>query len=296
MQRIVLSASRRTDIPAFYMPWFMDRIDAGAFEVPHPFGGRPAVVPATPDRVHTIVFWSKDFGPFLHNGYGDLLTRQGYRLFFNFTINSTHAILEPAVPSLKARLDQLSALCDRFGPERIQWRFDPICCYVEPSGRTGDNTAEFEAIARRAAESGLTTCITSFVDLYRKVRRRCDHSPLTLLDPSMNEKIERIRHMAAVLGPLGISLCLCCEKSLLAALPVGLNVTRASCIPNHRLAALHGSDVSLQRDSGQRVAAGCGCRVAKDIGSYALHPCRHNCLFCYANPQVDQGRSQAALP
>ena len=294
MQRIVLSASRRTDIPAFYMPWFMNRIAMGFFEVPHPFGGRTTLVPATADRVHTIVFWSKNFGPFLQCGHGDQLVRKGYHLFFNFTINAANPLLEPGVPGIEERLDQLARLCERFGPARIQWRFDPICHYRTPSGETGHNARGFAAIARRAADLGITMCITSFVDLYRKVQRRCGNSPLALFDPPMSDKVDRIMGMAAFLDTLGMSLRLCCEKPLLEALPAASGVRRASCIPNHRLAALHATDVSLRRDTGQRVAAGCGCRVSRDIGSYALHPCRHDCLFCYANPESDQKQRQAA--
>ena len=80
--KIVLSASRRTDIPAFYMPWFMEQIKNGRFPVVNPFNRRESIVPATPDQVHSIVFWSKDFGNFLKNDFGQWLQKQGYHLFF----------------------------------------------------------------------------------------------------------------------------------------------------------------------------------------------------------------------
>lgn len=287
MQRLVLSASRRTDIPAFYMPWFMEQIGKGCFEVPHPYGGPTARVPAAPDQIHTIVFWSKNFGPFLEGAYGRRLLDRGYNLYFNFTINSENPVLEPQVPPLMERLSQLERLADLFGPKTIQWRFDPICYYKEASGREGDNVDQFTRIARRASGTGIDTCITSFVDLYRKVIRRLSASALTLYDPPMAYKIEQIADMAGFLEPLGLSLELCCENELLAALPEKVNATAAACIPNHRLAELYGSDVTLRRDSGQRVASGCGCRHSRDIGSYRLHPCHHNCLFCYANPAID---------
>jgi hypothetical protein len=85
--KIVISASRRTDIPAFYMPWFMEQISKGVFEVVNPFNQHVSVVPAMADRVHTIVFWSKNFGPFIDHGYDQQLLELGYHLFFNFTIN-----------------------------------------------------------------------------------------------------------------------------------------------------------------------------------------------------------------
>ena len=79
--KIVLSASRRTDIPAFYMPWFMARIKKGQFTVINPFNRREAIVPATPDHVHSIVFWSKDFGTFINKNYGQQLQKKGYNYF-----------------------------------------------------------------------------------------------------------------------------------------------------------------------------------------------------------------------
>ena len=86
--QIVISASRRTDIPAFYMDWFMEQIKKEVFEVTNPYNRRKSIVPATPDKVHTIVFWSKNFAPFIKGRFGQTLLRMGYNLFFNFTINS----------------------------------------------------------------------------------------------------------------------------------------------------------------------------------------------------------------
>jgi hypothetical protein len=296
MHRIVLSASRRTDIPAFYMPWFMAQIEKGGFEIPHPYGAAPVRVPAAAEQVHTIVFWSKNFGPFLDGEYGQALIQKGYHLFFNFTINSPHPILEPGVPPLSDRLAQLERLADLFGARTIQWRFDPICYFITDDGREGDNLDRFPDIAERAAGAGVGICITSFVDLYRKVVRRTSASGLSLYDPPLARKVDQIVSMARCLEKLGIQLMLCCEKEVLAALPTGVDVVGAACIPNHRLAELYGPDVTLRHDTGQRVAAGCGCRHSRDIGSYRLHPCYHDCLFCYANPVSDTagGRHETA--
>ena len=140
-KQIVISASRRTDIPAFYLEWFMDRIARGSFEVTNPYNRKVSVIPATPEKVHTIVFWSKDFGPFLKDGIGDRLLQHGFHLFFNFTLNSQVPLLEPRVPSLDARLRQLEELSNRFGPRVIHWRFDPICFYRSENGDLQHNLA-----------------------------------------------------------------------------------------------------------------------------------------------------------
>jgi hypothetical protein len=87
-----------------------------------------------------------------------------------------------------------------------------------------------------------------------------------------------------VLSALGIGLFTCCENETLAALPARSTIAPAACIPNDRLMRLYGGRLSLQRDSGQRRSAGCGCRKSVDIGSYDRHRCPHGCLYCYANP------------
>ena len=283
--KVVLSASRRTDIPAFYMPWFMKGIKSGVFEVVNPFNRRVKKVPATPTDVHTIVFWSKNFGLFLKEGYGHNLQKAGYNLFFNFTINSYAPILEPHVPPLDVRLEQLEQLSDRFGSRAINWRFDPICFFRTRKGVVEDNLNDLNRIAEKAAECGISGCITSFMDPYPKIKSRLATMPnFSFSDPSLEIKKEIILKMEQALISDNINLKLCCEKEVLDALPATTTVTESSCIPNDLLVELFGGNLSLKKDTGQRVQKGCGCKVSVDIGSYDHHPCYHNCLFCYANP------------
>jgi hypothetical protein len=151
-----------------------------------------------------------------------------------------------------------------------------------------DNLHQFSTIAEHASELEVTTCITSFVDHYRKVQRRFNRrSKMALTDPPLQEKISTITELANQVEPLGINLQLCCEKDLLEALPPGSAVTASACISNQRLEALYGPGISLARDCGQRHSTGCMCSISKDIGSYNLQPCGHDCLFCYANPSMD---------
>lgn len=289
MPEVVISASRRTDIPAFYMPWFMDCVRRGRFEVINPYNRQTYVVPATPDRVHSIVFWSKNFAPFIDRHDGETLQDMGYHLFFNFTINTPNPQLEPMMPPLTDRLSQLEQLAARFGPKCIQWRFDPICHFREPSGQVSHNLSSFKTIARAASNAGVSICITSFADLYRKVlQRMMRHSDLEPIALPMDQKLEMISKLANLLSGKGIELKLCCETEVLAALPAGVSATAAACIPNDRLIQLYGPGISLAKDSGQRRSRGCTCSVSKDIGSYNLHPCRHDCLYCYANPEMDR--------
>lgn len=288
--RIVISASRRTDIPAFYMKWFMQQIDNGFFEIVNPYNKRVSILTATPEKIHTIVFWSKNFGPFIQDGYGEKLEAMGYHLFFNFTVNSESDLLEPNVPPLRTRLEQMAYLSRHYDPRGITWRFDPICFYRATAGKVRHNLKDFEQIAEFIADCGITRCITSFVDLYAKIRRRTlafiktSMPDFAFIDPPPDKKLDILQRMETVLAKHHIRLQTCCENELIKALPSDSKISGASCIPNHLLAELFGGKLSLRKDAGQRRKQGCGCLQSVDIGSYDRHPCYHNCLFCYANP------------
>ncbi len=263
----------------------MERIKCGIFEVANPFNRYVRKIPATSDNVHTLVFWSKNFALFLAHNYGEKLQDAGYNLFFNFTINSDSPQLEPRVPPLAVRLSQLKQLCNRFGPRTINWRFDPICFFKDPTGRVKDNLGDLSLIAQTAAELGIKRCITSFMDRYPKIDRRLTARPgFSFIDPPLDAKRHTVIKMEQVLTSAKIGLMLCCEKEVAEMLPNGSTVTQSACIPNELLMELFGGKLSCRRDTGQRIQKGCGCRVSMDIGDYRLHPCYHNCLFCYANP------------
>ncbi len=283
--KIVISASRRTDIPAFYMDWFMKQIDKGVFEVTNPYNRRKFIVPATPDKIHTIVFWSKNFAPFIKGGFGETLLGMGYNLFFNFTINSNSPLLEPIVPSLKQRLVQLRALSRNYDSKTINWRFDPICFFKYEEKGIKDNLHDFARIGEWASRCGVSRCITSFMDHYAKIKKRIKSIPgFSFIDPTLSEKIEILLKMEKILSEKKIDLYTCCEKEVMNALPSDSSIMKSSCIPNDLFVNIFGGDLSFKRDTGQRSSKGCGCMISVDIGSYHLHPCYHNCLFCYANP------------
>ncbi|NNG00547.1 MAG: DUF1848 domain-containing protein [Desulfobacteraceae bacterium] len=289
--RFVISASRRTDIPAFYLPWFMSQLKARSFRVINPYNHRVRQVNADADSVHSLVFWSKNFGPFLSGGYDRKLTDAGYNLFFNFTINTDNPILEPHVPPLADRLKQLAELARRVGPQCIQWRFDPVCFYTDADGRARTTADGFSQIARHAGTVGIERCITSFMDHYPKIEKRTTSmAPFGFQEGLLPHKIEILQRFAEVLGGYRMRLYTCCEKEIQDALGEGHGIRPSACIPNDLLMRLFGGSISLKKDRGQRISQGCGCMASVDIGSYTLHPCYHNCLFCYANPSPPPGR------
>lgn len=289
----VISASRRTDIPGGYASWFMECIHKGSFKVINPFNRISKTIAAGPDDVHSIVFWSKNYGPFIdidaHNRLGD----KGYHLYFNFTVNADHSILEPGIPNLGQRLGQARTLVETFSPDQMAWRFDPICFYTE-DGQPGNNLKGFAAIADHMADMGVTRCITSFYDPYKKVDRRTSQLArhggprFKLLQPNPATRMRVIEKMARYLASKGMGLYLCCEADLMAQMAGMENIAANACIDGRRLQRLFGGNPELSADYGQRRKQGCHCTKSVDIGSYDLHPCPHNCLFCYARTDFDQ--------
>ena len=291
----VLSASRRTDIPAFYLDWFMDHIDKEQFPVTNPYTRQTRWITVHPDRFHTLVFWSKDFGPFLRSKAGETLIKKGFNLFFNFTVNSESPVLEPAVPALPRRLEQIRQLTDRFDPRAVVWRFDPICFYkTAPQRGTEDNFSDFSTIADVAGSRSIKKCVTSFFDTYAKINRRLtflnrrDDAKTVFIQPDMSKKVTIIKKMEQRLAANNMRLSLCCEKEIFSRLGPDSGVSQNACIDGNYLKSIYNGNPVTQRDYGQRSKMGCQCTRSVDIGSYDRHPCHHNCLFCYANPEIDK--------
>ncbi len=290
----ILSASRRTDIPAFYMDWFMDHIHSGFFNVKNPYTRIVKKVEVSKDIVHSIVFWSKNYDAFIKARAGEKLTQLGFNLYFNFTINSQSPFLEPNLPALKKRFEQLGKLVSVFGPEKISWRFDPVC-FFESNGKNPEknNLLDFAVIAEEVSKLGIKKCVTSFFDDYAKIKKRLEflskknNRTIIFKDPSMEKKKEVIHRMGKYLAKKNITLYLCCEKKVFANLDPNTTVLENACIDGNHLKKLFGSHLKIKRDYGQRSKKGCRCTQSIDIGSYEKHPCFHNCLFCYANPHID---------
>ncbi len=273
--REIVSVSRRTDIPAFYLDWFLDCLLRGHAEVRNPYSGRVSRVELAPEYVHTFVFWSKNFRGLLRNAD----TLRSYHPYFLFTINDMPD-WEPGVPSLSERLDQVRELAARYGPERIGWRFDPVVFREKGPVMTTDH---FRRIGEPLAESGVRRVIFSFLDLYGKVKIRNNRIGLGIVDPPSWVKCEYAAGLAVAASELGLSLESCCEG--LAGVE---GVMPSACIDGVLLSRLAGEPSRKGKDSGQRPS--CRCTVSRDIGSYQRMPCPHGCLYCYANPCLSQER------
>jgi hypothetical protein len=278
---IVVSASRRTDLVAF----FPDRLAAafrdGRARVAGP-SGRIYEVDLRPENVHTLVLWSKDFGNLIAGREGLRRLLAAYeQAYFHFTVTGLGgSVLEPGAPFQEAALAQLPELIRIAGsPKRISVRFDPVVFWRE-AGDIRSNLPFFANVARRAASVGIEDIRTSFVQWYGKASRRAKARGFEYVDPDETEKRARALEMAGIAAGLGLRLH-ACSQSFLSNVP---GVRPSSCIDGKLLGELHPrrEPVSERKDRAQRPE--CLCTESRDIGSYA-QACPHGCVYCYANPK-----------
>ena len=163
---IIISASRRTDIPAFYSEWFMNRIRAGYFVKVNPYNSKQRKkVSLLSSDVAAIVFWTKNPLPLMQ--HLPLIDRQAYRYLFHFTLNNYSKVFEPRVPDLQNRMETFKRLSDQIGPERVLWRYDPLI--ISNLNSVEDHLTQFNKIARTLR--GYTQRVTiSLVVFYPKVK------------------------------------------------------------------------------------------------------------------------------
>ncbi|MDD1776787.1 MAG: DUF1848 domain-containing protein [Candidatus Helarchaeota archaeon] len=272
--KLVISASRRTDIPAFYLDWFLEKLQQGFVMVRNPFfPAQISRVSLEKKDVHSIVLWSKDFGKFLQK----TAEFTGYNLFFIFTINDNPK-WEPKVISLDKRLRQLGELVADFGPQYIEYRFDPIVLWYE-DGELVNNLGSFKTIIQQVSELGIDNCVINFVDWYKKSLQRAKKYGLVYYDPLLKEKIEIIKPLAEYCHQLGIKMYSCCNKNLTSV----ANVQPSHCIDGTKLSTLFKAPCSTAKAP---TRDDCGCTTSKDIGNYREQICHHACIYCYAHPQI----------
>ena len=275
--KTVISASRRTDLVAFFPDWLAGALGRESVEVRGP-RGRTRTVDLRPEAVHTIVLWSKDFSNLVANrgGLRAGLERyaQTYALFTITGLGGTR--IEPAAPPPETALGQLGGLVAAVGnPGRVSIRFDPIFVWREGSAERS-NLPFFETVAERAAGLGIRDVRFSFTQWYRKAIRRARERGIEIADPGPHEKAEVGSRMAGIARKYGLRLHACGQPFL-----AGTDILSSSCIDGRLLAALHpqGEPASAAKDRSQR--PDCGCTASVDIGSYE-QACSHGCVYCYA--------------
>lgn len=260
---MIISASRRTDIPACYADWFFRRLEEGFVCTRNPMNPRQVSrISLSPDVVDGIVFWTKNPVPMLDR----LHLLEDYPYYFQFTLNAYGKDLEPGIPGKNdVIVPAFQQLSRQTGPERIIWRYDPIL--LTPVYTEAYHVRYFEELAKRL--SGFTRkCIISFVDPYRHLGKKF----LPLGESEIYALAERFAHIAR---RYDLTLETCAEAIDLSR----FGIAHGHCIDPELLERIIGQPLSLTKDKNQREA--CGCVSAVDIGMY--DSCRNGCRYCYAN-------------
>ena len=276
---LIISASRATDIPAFYADWFFRRLEKGYVRWRNPFSWQDSYVSFGNTRF--IVFWSKNPAPLLP--YLPMLKERGIGCYIHFTLNDYEAEgLEPNVPPLSQRIETFRRAVEALGRGAVVWRFDPL---ILTDKINIDTLLEKIAHIANALTGYTEKLVFSFADIesYKKVSRNLRQSCINYRE--WDE--ESMRESAARLSTLNrnnwnFRLATCAERIDLSEYGIGHN----RCIDPELISRLAPDDEILQNflynaktDTGQRKA--CGCILSKDIGAYST--CPHGCLYCYAN-------------
>ena len=271
---MIISASRRTDIPAFYTDWFLRRIEEQYCIVANPFNPRQvARVSLAPADVDAIVFWTKDARPLVP--HLDRLNILGYRYYFQYTVNGYGELFEPHVPPLDECIDTFCELAAKIGPDKVIWRYDPIV--ISNKTDVEYHKERFAGILDKL-RSATQRVVVSFVDDYRKAaaqfRQLMREGVAVRLTPGPDEVEKLSGFIGLYAAAHGIEAFSCAEALDLQS----FGIRRGKCIDDALLEKLFGIRVGSAKDRSQRPE--CGCIAAKDIGVYGT--CRHGCRYCYA--------------
>jgi DNA repair photolyase len=276
---LIISASRRTDIPAFYADWFMNRVREGFFYRVNPFNSRQVSgFSLKPEDVDAICFWTKNPRPLLQ--HLDELDGRGLNYYFQFTLNPYDKTFEPNLPPPGERVATFIELAGRIGPERVIWRYDPVILSSATSAAW-----HLEQASRLAGQLKNATerLMFSFYDFYGKgqgrLSRALQGTGIGLEDmaaPEQREALEQVaRGFREIADSHGLELFTCSEEMDLAA----IGIEHGACIDGQLIRRLFGGAASGRKDRNQRDA--CNCVESVDMGSY--NSCPFRCAYCYAN-------------
>ncbi len=269
---MIISASYKTDIPAFYGRWFLNRLDAGHCRMVNPYGGQTYRVDLTRPAVDGFVFWTKNLGPFLDAL--DTVRDAGFPFIVQYSITGLPTALERSVPDWTLAVDHMKRLRDRWGPRAAVWRYDPVA--VTAATPAAWHRATFARLA--GALRGLTDeAVLSFLQPYRKTARNLAVAGIAWRDPEVEEKRALLADLAGIAAAEGMALTLCTQPELVDGPGVAPGVVAARCVDAARLSDVAGRLLTM-REKGNR--AGCFCAESRDIGAYDT--CPHGCVYCYA--------------
>ena len=276
----IISVSRRTDIPAFYSEWFMNRIRDGYVRWVNPFSRLIHRISLRPEDVMAFVLWSKNYAPLLP--HLDELDAGGYRMLFHFTINGLPNVFEPRVPDAVNMVECAHTLSHRYGPDAVLWRYDPVL--ISSVTDSQYHLDRFRELCT-ALEGAVKRCYFSFTVFHNKVQRNATalyrETGIVLHNLPTADRVEIASLLADIAFEHGIEMLSCCGDYLL-----GGRIKKANCTDAALLYQLYPDRTRRPVEAPTR--EGCGCCECTDIGAYDT--CAHGCVYCYAN-----SRAQAAL-
>ena len=289
---MIISASYRTDIPAFYGGWFMRRLADGHCRTVNPWNGRAQAIDLSPEAVDGFVFWTRNLRPFF-DSLPAVRTRAPFVVQYTVT-GYPHALEASVVPAARAIAD-IRRVAAEYGPRAAVWRYDPVVVTdsptpdsLMPDNLTPDwHRANFARLAADLA-GAVDEAVVSFVQPYRKTRRNLDAAAdrhgFAWRDPDEAEKRALAGDLAAIARRHGMALTLCTQPGLAVtgAMP-------ARCIDADRLSDVAGRPIAAPV-RGNR--PGCLCHASRDVGAYDT--CPHGCVYCYAVERPDRAKRRHA--
>jgi hypothetical protein len=281
---MIVSVSRRTDIPSFYAKWFINRIREGYCTVPNPFNRKQVSrISLTPDDVDVIVFWTRNPKPLFP--YLEELNDRGYHYYFQYTLMNNPRILEQNKHNVDFSLNSFKQLVDKIGFQKVIWRYDPI---VLSSITDVDFHIEtYEYIASRLNEY-TSRSVISILDNYVKANRR-----FKLLEKEQNIQFydwehyshlfkEVLSQISQVARQYKMEMVSCAEVFDLES----YGIHHGKCIDDDYITQVLGIEVTHKKDKAQREA--CGCVMSRDIGMYDT--CLFGCQYCYATTNFEKAK------
>lgn len=264
---MIISASRRTDIPACYPAWFFNRIKERYVLVRNPFNPKMiSKISLQPEVVDCIVFWTKNAAPMLT--YLEKL--HDYNYYFQFTLNPYGQELENHLPSLAKRIETFKRLTDKIGREKVIWRYDPILINDTYTARFHQ---EKFAELTEALKDHTDKCMLGFIDHYRHIQvatRKFNIQPLT--PDEIHTLAKAFRETADAYPTLTLETCTVKVNLISWGIPAGL------CIDHKLIEKITGYPIRAKKDKNQRNI--CQCIESIDIGTY--ESCLNGCIYCYA--------------
>ena len=283
--KMIVSVSRRTDIPAFYSKWFFNRVRAGWCLVPNPFNPNQASrVALCAPEVDAFVFWSRNPRPLMKRF--DELDDAGFRYYFLFTLVGYPRSIDPGAPALGRSIATFQELSARVGPERTIWRYDPIV--LSDLSGIGFHESNFRKLAGELRGAAVR-CVISFAQPYRKARARMEAAaagsadPVDFSSPQIRGLLGAISQIAAENRMQAFSCAM--EQDFSA---YGIKPSR--CIDAELISRLFDIEITAPKDPYQRKE--CGCAAGRDIGMYDT--CLFGCSYCYATSSFERAKANYA--